>query len=76
MILAAILTLGYLLAILMDKANHVGFPAATLTMYEMSMQLKITLAIEVVYYMIVGSIKTSILYLYLRFGKLCFGGRF
>lgn len=69
-ILAILLTLGYLIVILIDRDNHVGFPATDLTTDEMLTQVKLTLAIEVIYYMIVGSIKTSILYMYLRFGKL------
>lgn len=68
-ILAALFfVIGYMLEILLLKENGIGFPSATLTTEMAVKSLKITLAIEATYYMIVGSIKVSIIYLYLRFG--------
>lgn len=69
-LIALIFTIGYMLEILLLKENGVGFPSATLTADMTVRTLKITLAIEATYYMIVGTIKVSIIYLYLRFGML------
>lgn len=68
-IVALLFTIGYMFEILISKANHIGFPSSTLSVDMMLTLLKTTLAIEATYYMIVGSIKTSIIYLYLRFGR-------
>lgn len=68
-IVALVFTIGYMLEILLNKEAHIGFPASTLTAGMKIKQLQLTLAIEATYYMIVGSIKTSIIYLYLRFGR-------
>lgn len=68
-VVAVFLIIGYMLEILLGRENKIGFPASTLAMDEMTNQLKVTLSIEVTYYCIVGFIKMSILYLYLRFGK-------
>lgn len=68
-IMALFFTIGYMLEIVLEKVYNIGFPASTLTTEMMLMQLKLTLSIEVTYYLIVGSIKVSIIYLYLRFGK-------
>lgn len=67
-IVALIFTIGYMLEVLLNKESRIGFPASTLTAGMMTRQLQLTLAIEATYYMIVGFIKTSIIYLYLRFG--------
>lgn len=69
-IVALVFIVGYMIEILVAKANHIGFPAATLTIDDKSSLLKDALAIEVTYHMIVGFIKISILCMYLRFGKL------
>lgn len=69
-IAALFFTIGYMLEILLEKANNIGFPASALTADMMLMQMKLTLTIEVTYYLIVGFIKVSIIYLYLRFGML------
>lgn len=61
-----------MLEILVLKANHLGFPGSTITMENAVIQLKITLAVEATYYMIVGAIKASIVDLYLRFGTSLF----
>lgn len=67
-LVALTFTIGYMLEILILKANHTGFPSSTITMDMAVRQLKTTLAIEATYYMIVGAIKASIVDLYLRFG--------
>lgn len=66
---AVCLTLGYTIEILLEKHHRIGFPASTLTTAQMQSQLKVTLSIQVTYPLVVGFIKTSIVYLYLRFGK-------
>lgn len=53
----------------MGKANHIGFPRDSLSMENMTNLLKITLAIEVSYYVCITAIKVSILCMYLRFGR-------
>ncbi|ROW03068.1 hypothetical protein VMCG_05745 [Cytospora schulzeri] len=78
-LVALIFTIGYMGEILVGKANHVGFPASMLTVENMVNLLKDALAIEVTYYMILGFIKISILFMYLRFAVseifryLCYG---
>lgn len=67
-LVALTFTIGYMLEILVLKANHLGFPGSTITMENAVIQLKVTLAVEATYYMIVGAIKASIVDLYLRFG--------
>jgi hypothetical protein len=57
-----------MIEILILRANHVGFPASTLTTNNMLEMLQTTLAVEVTYYLIIGFIKISILCTYLRFG--------
>lgn len=46
-----------------------GFPMSTLTYDNMVTLMKVTLAIEVTYYIAVSLIKISILLMYMRFGK-------
>ncbi|KAG6361205.1 hypothetical protein INS49_009429 [Diaporthe citri] len=78
-IVALLFTIAYMIEILILRANHVGFPASTLTTDNMLGILRTTLAVEVTYYLIVGFIKTSILCMYLRFAVseifryLCYG---
>lgn len=67
-ILASIFTFGYLAELLVSGANGLGSPATTLTMDQMIAFLKVTLSVEITYYVIVGLVKTSILFTYLRFG--------
>lgn len=69
-LVALFFTVGYMIEILILRADHVGFPASTLTTENMLGILQTTLAVEVTYYLIVGFIKTSILCMYLRFGTL------
>lgn len=70
MLLAMVFTFGYLAQLIVSGENGLGSPAITLTMNQMLSFLKTVLAIEITYYLIVGSIKISILFTYLRFGKL------
>jgi hypothetical protein len=48
-----------------------GFSGVTLTMTEMENLLKAALVIEILYYILIFSIKLSILFSYLRIGE-CF----
>lgn len=68
MLLALVFTIGYMVEILIGRANHVGFPASLLTVENKVKLLKDALAIEVTYWIILGFIKISILCMYLRFG--------
>jgi hypothetical protein len=47
-----------------------GFSGKTLTLEEMTNLVQTTLAIEILYYIIIFCIKASILFFYLRIGKL------
>lgn len=62
------LTLGYMAEILVARSNGIGFAATTLGFDQMVSLLKVALAVEVVYTVIVALIKISILFMYLRFG--------
>ena len=68
-IVALVFSIGYMAEILVAKANHIGFPASTLTVENMTNILKNVLAIEITYNTIVGFTKISILCMYLRFGE-------
>ena len=65
-----IFTIGYLVAIWILRDNGMGFSGKTLSLEEMTNLVKATLAIEIMYYIIIFSIKASILCFYLRIGKL------
>ncbi|KAF2795116.1 hypothetical protein K505DRAFT_407146 [Melanomma pulvis-pyrius CBS 109.77] len=67
MMLAALLfTVGYIIAIWILRANGMGFSGATLSLDEMTNLVKTTLAIEIMYYILIFCIKASILFFYLR----------
>ncbi|KAF2732097.1 hypothetical protein EJ04DRAFT_408856, partial [Polyplosphaeria fusca] len=66
MVLALIFTLGYLAAIYVARDNGMGFSGASLALVEMQNLIKVTLAIEIIYYILVFAIKVSILFVYLR----------
>ncbi|KAK3402607.1 hypothetical protein B0T20DRAFT_343898 [Sordaria brevicollis] len=76
---AMALTLGYLINLVILTHNGIGMPISTLTLENMVNFLKITLAIQVMYYANVFCIKVSILFTYLRFAvtktfrNLCYG---
>lgn len=65
---AVIFTLGYLIEILVLKSNGLGMVQSELTAENMVNFLKVTVVVEIIYYVAVALIKTSILLLYLRFG--------
>lgn len=64
------MTVGYLVDIFIARDHGLGLPMTTLTLDNMVMFLKVTLAIQVMYYANIFCIKTSIVLTYLRFGKL------
>lgn len=59
---------GYLVEILIMKYNGVGHAITTLTVDNMLILIKVTLAIQCTYYACVNCIKFSILCMYLRIG--------
>lgn len=63
------LTLGYLINLIILTHNGIGMPMSTLTLDNMVNFLKITLAIQAMYYANIFCIKVSILFTYIRFGK-------
>ncbi|CCC11897.1 hypothetical protein SMACR_05109 [Sordaria macrospora] len=66
-IAAMALTLGYLINLVVLTHNGIGMAMSTLTLDNMVNFLKITLAIQVMYYANVFCIKVSILFTYIRF---------
>ncbi|KAJ4363433.1 hypothetical protein N0V83_009726 [Neocucurbitaria cava] len=79
MLLALLLTIGYLAVIFVCRDNGLGYSGRVLTPEQMVNQIRGTLAIEVMYYFLINSIKISILFFYLRiaaqkhFEHLCKG---
>ncbi|KAH7355513.1 hypothetical protein BKA66DRAFT_430231 [Pyrenochaeta sp. MPI-SDFR-AT-0127] len=79
MLVALLLTIAYFVIILALRSNGLGFSMRVLTPVQMVNQVQITLAIELLYYFLVNSIKISILLFYLRvaaakkFEHLCKG---
>lgn len=67
MIAALLLAIGYMIAILVARSAHIGFPAGTLSFHDMTTLLQATYGIELMYYGIIYFIKASILFTYLRF---------
>lgn len=65
-----IFTIGYLVTIWILRDNGMGFSGKTLSLDQMTNLVKTTLAIEIMYYINIFSIKASILFFYLRIGKL------
>ncbi|KAK1779867.1 hypothetical protein QBC45DRAFT_477409 [Copromyces sp. CBS 386.78] len=66
-IAAMALTLGYLINLVILTHNGIGMPMSTLTLDNMVNFLKVTLAIQVMYYANIFCIKVSILFTYIRF---------
>ncbi|KAL5624295.1 hypothetical protein BROUX41_004355 [Berkeleyomyces rouxiae] len=58
---------AYMVQLFIGRSNHIGFPMETLSLDNMTTLMKVTLGIEVTYYLIVSFIKISILLMYLRF---------
>ncbi|KAK0613440.1 hypothetical protein B0T14DRAFT_279281 [Immersiella caudata] len=61
------LTICYVIMLFILRENHIGFPMTKLTPNDMVDFIKTTLAIQVLYYVNIFCIKTSILCTYLRF---------
>ncbi|KAK4664784.1 uncharacterized protein QC763_506330 [Podospora pseudopauciseta] len=76
---ALLFSCGYLVEIIIMKYNGVGHAITTLTVDNMLILIKVTLAIQCTYYACVNCIKFSILCMYLRFAVTetlryaCFG---
>lgn len=66
MLSALIFVIGYLVAIFVIRVNGMGFSGLVLTPEQMANQVRTTLAIEIIYYFAINSIKVSILLFYLR----------
>ncbi|KAI1100245.1 hypothetical protein F4804DRAFT_53538 [Jackrogersella minutella] len=64
---ALVFTIGYLAVLYLGKTNGMGLPMGTLTYMEMETLLKITFAIEILYYLVITSVKSSIVFMYDRF---------
>ncbi|KAK0619013.1 hypothetical protein B0T14DRAFT_198870 [Immersiella caudata] len=64
---AMALTIGYLVNLFILKQNHLGFPITMLAPENMTSFIKVTLAVQVMYYANIFCIKTSICLTYLRF---------
>ncbi|PHH50685.1 hypothetical protein CFIMG_003232RA [Ceratocystis fimbriata CBS 114723] len=58
---------AYIAELFVGRANHIGFPMESLTLDNKVSLLKVTLAIEITYYVVVSLTKISILLMYLRF---------
>lgn len=67
---ALVFTLGYLAAILVLRENGMGYSGTVLTQQQMTTTLQTIVAVEVLYYCCVNSIKVSIVFVYLRIGTL------
>ena len=70
MIAALIFTLAYLGLILLLRENGMGFSGKVLTLDQMTTTIKSVVAIEILYYLCINSIKISIVFFYLRIGKM------
>ncbi|KAG9189447.1 hypothetical protein G6011_06315 [Alternaria panax] len=66
MVFALLFTVAYLVAIFILRDNGMGFSGKVLELEQMLHQIQATLAIEIVYYLIINAIKISILFFYLR----------
>ncbi|KAF1830883.1 hypothetical protein BDW02DRAFT_633260 [Decorospora gaudefroyi] len=79
MVVALLLTIAYLIVIFVCRNNGMGLSGTVLTLDQMTTQIKATLAIEILYYVLITAIKVSIMFFYLRiavikrFEQLCNG---
>ncbi|KAI2608961.1 uncharacterized protein GGS25DRAFT_297947 [Hypoxylon fragiforme] len=64
---ALLFSIGYLIILYIGKNEGMGSPMTVLTLDEMGSLLKITFAIEILYYSIIGCVKASIVFMYDRF---------
>jgi hypothetical protein len=78
MVVALLFTLGYLATIFVLRANGMGFRGREVSFVQATTTMKVTYAIEMIYYLCVTSIKISIVLFYLRIGKynpsICING--
>jgi hypothetical protein len=68
-----VFTVGYLATIFVARANGMGFSGKELSLDQMVVLIKDTLAIQIIYYLAVFCVKLSILLCYLRIGMLNHG---
>ncbi|KAF1967732.1 hypothetical protein BU23DRAFT_515751 [Bimuria novae-zelandiae CBS 107.79] len=79
MIGALIFTLGYMVAIWIARNNGMGYSGKVLQLYQMRNLVQLTLAIQIIYYVLIAFIKISICFCYLRiaannhFARMCKG---
>ncbi|KAF2465722.1 uncharacterized protein BDR25DRAFT_378393 [Lindgomyces ingoldianus] len=66
MLVALIFTIGYLACIYVLRENGMGYSGNELKLSQMTNMITTTLGIEIIYYIVVYAIKTSILFFYLR----------
>ncbi|KAH4183647.1 hypothetical protein HBI56_151920 [Parastagonospora nodorum] len=66
MLVALVLIIGYFVAIIVLKDNGLGLSGEVLSPTQMRNQVQTTLAIQVIYYVVINTIKISILFFYLR----------
>jgi hypothetical protein len=72
MLTALLFTLGYLATIFVLRENKMGFRGSEASFQQATTTLKVTYAIESIYYLSVNAIKISIVFFYLRIGTtLC-----
>ncbi|KAF2448177.1 hypothetical protein P171DRAFT_428288 [Karstenula rhodostoma CBS 690.94] len=66
MIVAFVFTLGYLVCIWIGSDNGMGYSGKVLELYQMRTLVQATLAIQILYYVLVACVKISICFCYLR----------
>ncbi|KAH7408700.1 hypothetical protein DE146DRAFT_386445 [Phaeosphaeria sp. MPI-PUGE-AT-0046c] len=66
MLASLLFAIGYLIAIIVLRDNGLGFSGQVLSPEHMVNQVRTTLAIQVIYYILINTIKISILFFYLR----------
>ncbi|KAI1458872.1 hypothetical protein F4805DRAFT_473859 [Annulohypoxylon moriforme] len=66
-IAALIFTIGYVIILYIDRVNGLGYPKEILSVEDMRTQLKLALAIEIIYYFVITCVKSSIVFMYDRF---------
>ncbi|KAI0834692.1 hypothetical protein F5Y06DRAFT_150230 [Hypoxylon sp. FL0890] len=63
---ALVALVGYLAVLYVGRTNGMGLPMETLTMDEMETLLKLVFVIEILYYIIITCVKSSIVFMYDR----------
>jgi hypothetical protein len=71
-IIALFFTLGYLATIYVLRDNKMGFRLTEVSLEQAVTSLKVTYAIESIYYVCINTIKASIVFFYLRIGTTLF----